>query len=73
MSTQSQYQAPLAARAFVLHYRPGRDNCCPGCGHSNWFVGRLLAECAMCTTVLPLRDSQYAVTHRLDESIALAA
>jgi len=73
MSTQSYSQSKVATRGYALLYRPGHENCCPGCGHSNWFVGRLLAECAMCTTVLPLRDSQYAVTHRLDDRIALAA
>jgi hypothetical protein len=35
-------------------YKPARHNNCPGCGHSNWYVGRHSAECAFCETVLPL-------------------
>ena len=29
-------------------------NRCPGCGKSNWHVGRISAECAHCETALPL-------------------
>jgi hypothetical protein len=29
---------------------------CPGCGHSNWLVGRSMAECAICATALPRAD-----------------
>ena len=67
MSTQLTPSQPIAARPFVLHYRPGRENCCPGCGHSNWYVGRTTAECAMCITVLPLREQ---VTMQYRESLA---
>jgi len=67
MSTQLTYSEPVAQRAFILHYRPGRDNCCPGCGHSNWFVGRTAAECAMCTMVLPLREQ---ITMQYREALA---
>jgi hypothetical protein len=67
---QSDVWPAVVQRGFVLHYRPGHDNCCPGCGHSNWYVGRLLAECAMCNTVLPLRGSPYAALQALP---ALAA
>ena len=35
-------------------YRQGATNYCPGCGHANWYIGRSAAECAFCTTVLPL-------------------
>lgn len=27
---------------------------CPGCGGTNWIVGRSSAECAGCATALPL-------------------
>jgi len=39
-------------RGYVIQYRPGIA--CPGCGRSHWYVGRGLAECAFCTTALPL-------------------
>ena len=47
-----------AARGYRILYRAGVTNYCPGCGHANWYVGRAVAECAFCTTVLPLSDNQ---------------
>jgi hypothetical protein len=29
-------------------FHPGERNRCPGCSHSNWHVGRVLAECGFC-------------------------
>jgi len=49
-----------AARGYRILYRAGVTNYCPGCGHANWYVGRAVAECAFCTTVLPLSDRQAA-------------
>lgn len=37
-------------------YRLGETNHCPGCGRSQWLVGRISAECAFCSTALPLVD-----------------
>lgn len=45
-----------AARGYRVLYRTGIVNYCPGCGHANWYVGRAVAECAFCTTVLPLGE-----------------
>lgn len=42
-------------RGFSVHYR-GSNTPCPGCSRSNWIVGRILAECAFCTTALPLNE-----------------
>lgn len=62
----------LAARPYVLLYRQGRENFCPGCGQAQWFVGRNSAECAFCATVLPLRDGVLRATGepRVSELIA---
>lgn len=38
----------------VLMYRPGSETRCPDCGQTNWLVGRATAECAGCSTALPL-------------------
>ncbi|MCP6134189.1 hypothetical protein NL393_33955, partial [Klebsiella pneumoniae] len=35
---------------YALH---GRDSC-PTCGASQWFVGRVIAECACCGDTLPI-------------------
>lgn len=43
-----------ARRGYVIAYRQGQVNHCPGCGRSQWHVGRLSAECAYCCTALPL-------------------
>lgn len=44
-------------RGFSVVYHPNAANHCPGCGRSNWHVGRQVAECAFCATALPLADS----------------
>lgn len=37
-------------------YREGSVNHCPGCGRSQWIVGRRSSECAFCCTALPLQE-----------------
>ncbi|MBB4631139.1 hypothetical protein [Sphingosinicella soli] len=44
-------------QGYRLVYRPSKVNCCPGCGHTNWYVGRSSAECAFCATALPLQQT----------------
>ena len=44
-------------RGYHAVYRAGQTNHCPGCGRSHWIVGRLLAECAFCSTALPLKEA----------------
>lgn len=41
-------------RGYHAVYREGETNHCPGCGRTHWHIGRLSAECAFCTTALPL-------------------
>jgi hypothetical protein len=38
-------------------YRENEVNHCPGCGRTHWYLGRVLAECAFCSTALPLQES----------------
>jgi hypothetical protein len=44
-------------RGYRPVYRQRQVNHCPGCGRSQWLVGRLLAECGFCATALPLDGS----------------
>lgn len=44
-------------RGFHVAYRKDSPNHCPGCGHSQWLVGRISAECALCTTAIPLAEA----------------
>jgi hypothetical protein len=41
-------------------YRLHSISHCPGCGNSQWFVGRITAGCAVCNTVIPLADVDIA-------------
>ena len=45
------------ARGYHAVYHEGEVNHCPGCGRTHWLIGRLSAECAFCTTALPLSEA----------------
>jgi hypothetical protein len=42
------------ARGLHSIYREHETNHCPGCGRSQWHIGRITAECAFCSTAIPL-------------------
>jgi hypothetical protein len=44
------------ARGYHAVYHDGEVNHCPGCGRTHWIIGRLSAECAFCSTALPLKE-----------------
>ena len=44
-------------RGYHIVYREEQTNHCPGCGHTHWYIGRLMAECAFCQTALPLENA----------------
>ena len=45
------------ARGYHAVYRESEINHCPGCGRTHWIIGRVSAECAFCSTALPLQES----------------
>ena len=45
------------ARGYHAVYHDGEINHCPGCGRTHWLIGRLSAECAFCSTALPLKEA----------------
>jgi len=45
------------SRGYHAVYRDGEINRCPGCGRTHWLIGRMSAECAFCTTALPLKEA----------------
>jgi hypothetical protein len=47
-----------AARGYHVVYREHEVNHCPGCSRTHWYVGRTMAECAFCSTALPLEASK---------------
>lgn len=46
-----------AGRGYHAVYREHEVNHCPGCGRTHWIIGRVSAECAFCTTALPLAEA----------------
>ena len=44
-------------RGYHAVYREHEVNHCPGCGRTHWIIGRIRAECAFCTTALPLAEA----------------
>lgn len=46
-----------AGRGYHVVYREHEVNHCPGCGRTQWLIGRMSAECAFCSTALPLAEA----------------
>ena len=55
--TSASFAAGLAKRGHHIVYRANEANHCPGCGRSNWYVGRVSAECGFCGTAVPLAEA----------------
>ena len=51
------FAANLARRGHHIVYRAESSNHCPGCGRSNWHIGRITAECGFCGTAVPLAET----------------
>ena len=51
------FAAGLAQRGHHIVYRANESNHCPGCGRSQWFIGRISAECGFCGTAVPLAEA----------------
>ena len=52
----------LKQRGYRPLFRSTGSNTCPGCGHSQWLVGRTTAECAFCQTALPIAETHSVVS-----------
>lgn len=48
----------LAQRGHHIVYRANAANHCPGCGRSQWYIGRVSAECGFCGTAVPLAEAR---------------
>ena len=53
------FAAGLAQRGHHIVYRANADNHCPGCGRSQWYIGRVSAECGFCGTAVPLAEARF--------------
>ena len=54
----ASFAATLSQRGHHIVYRANAANHCPGCGRSNWFIGRISAECGFCGTAVPLAEAR---------------
>lgn len=52
------FAATLAKRGHHVVYRNNSSNHCPGCGRSQWYIGRITAECGFCGTAVPLAEAR---------------
>ena len=48
-------------RGYHVVYRQHETNYCPGCGRSQWLLGRRSAECGFCATALPFASSEHSL------------
>jgi hypothetical protein len=53
------FAAGLAKRGHHIVYRANVSNHCPGCGRSQWYIGRVSAECGFCGTAAPLAEASW--------------
>jgi hypothetical protein len=55
----TSFAAGLAKRGHHIVYRANVSNHCPGCGRSQWYIGRVSAECSFCGTAVPLAEASW--------------
>jgi hypothetical protein len=53
-SPKKTYQLDLSSRGYQVLFWRDQVNHCPGCGKTQWHVGRLTAECGFCGTALAI-------------------
>jgi hypothetical protein len=53
------FAAELSKRGHHIVYRANVSNHCPGCGRSQWYIGRVSAECGFCGTAVPLAEASW--------------
>lgn len=58
LSPSRRFNLDLSARGYQVLFRTDETNRCPGCGHSQWLVGRITAECCLCGTAISLAEAE---------------
>jgi hypothetical protein len=67
---QPSFAENLPRRGHHVVYRTEEANRCPGCGRSNWHVGRLTAECAFCGAAIALAEADWGARGRAARAAA---
>lgn len=71
-STDKTFRLDLSARGYQVLFWRDQVNRCPGCGQSNWYVGRITAECGVCGTALSITEaSQGGFANNGNHAVAL--
>jgi hypothetical protein len=65
---QKAFGLDTAARGHHVVYRTNESNRCPGCGRSQWYIGRLTAECGFCGTAVSLAEIKMSAARRIEEA-----
>lgn len=68
-----EFEVDPSARGHHVVYRLNESNRCPGCGHSQWFVGRVTAECGLCGTAVALAEATWIDASRNEPTTAKGA
>src|SRR3546814_20616617 len=48
---------PDKTNGYRVAFHADEVNHCPGCGGTQWLVGRIVAECAFCAAAVPLASA----------------
>ena len=64
------FAAGLAKRGHHIVYRANSANHCPGCGRSQWYIGRVSAECGFCGTAVPLAETRRQEGNRAGSALS---
>ena len=71
ISHRRSFELDVSARGYQVLFRANETNRCPGCGHAQWLVGRITAECGICSTALPLADAHWSDSSAPQKAVAL--
>lgn len=58
--SRKTFQLDLSSRGYQVLFWRDQINHCPGCGRSQWHVGRITAECSYCGTALSISEATQA-------------
>ena len=72
ISASRSFKLDLSVRGYSVLFRTDEVNRCPGCGHSQWYVGRMTAECSVCGTALPIDGTLFSGVDRPADHRAVA-
>ena len=62
----ASFAEAISKRGHHIVYRANEANHCPGCGRSQWYVGRVSAECGFCGTAVPLAETSRQETQHVE-------